>query len=466
LLIHTTRIALRDSIRHLKNLPELAKQFEENHAVQSQLAEIALGIGSADAAAYLLDFEERHRSDGTRGEQALEHVARHLDEAMLPRLFQLAGSYQSEQLGRQLSILRALNRSLRSRGIRMPESIVTWADHLAKEFLASDDANRVRRGIEFAQELTLISTAQQLATLAGDDSPHRSLRTQAADALVTVDPPLAVTIIAKLLADPKSDATIKRQAAEALGRLNSAESRGILLDLLRVAPEPLALTIGRSLSSSREGASSLLGSIEKGLASAQLLRDTVIEQRVLAARILDVQQRVAALLDGLPPGDERINQLIASRKTGFQKAKPDSVKGAALFKKHCAACHQIGGTGNKVGPELDGIGLRGRDRLLEDLLDPNRNVDANFRASIIVLESGRVFNGLVLREEGQTLVAVDDKGKPQRIPLNEIEERKQMKLSPMPANVSELLKEDEFYDLLGFLLAQQRKVAPKRPKDR
>ena len=63
--------------------------------------------------------------------------------------------------------------------------------------------------------------------------------------------------------------------------------------------------------------------------------------------------------------------------------------------------------------------------------------------------------GRVLREEGQVLIVADYEGKEQRIALSDIEDRQQTKRSSMPTNVDELVKEDEFYDLIGFLLAQR-----------
>ena len=58
----------------------------------------------------------------------------------------------------------------------------------------------------------------------------------------------------------------------------------------------------------------------------------------------------------------------------------------------------------QIGPQLDGIGIRGLDRLLEDTLDPNRNVDQAFRATTLVLKNGQILSGLVLREEGAIVV--------------------------------------------------------------
>src|SRR5205085_1121100 len=130
---------------------------------------------------------------------------------------------------------------------------------------------------------------------------------------------------------------------------------------------------------------------------------------------------------------------------GFAAARADAQVGIKVFEKHCAACHQIAGKGAKVGPQLDGIGIRGLDRLLEDLIDPNRNVDQAFRATTLVLRSGQIISGLVLREEGEVVVLADAQGKEVRYTKSMIEERTVSQLSPMPANLMDQIPEADFY---------------------
>jgi putative heme-binding domain-containing protein len=89
---------------------------------------------------------------------------------------------------------------------------------------------------------------------------------------------------------------------------------------------------------------------------------------------------------------------------------------------------------------------------MEDILDPNRNVDQAFRASLIKTTSGQVVSGLVLREEGAVLVVQEAADKETRVALKDIEARVLSQLSPMPANVTEPLTEPDFYDLLFYLL--------------
>ena len=112
-----------------------------------------------------------------------------------------------------------------------------------------------------------------------------------------------------------------------------------------------------------------------------------------------------------------------------------------------------------IGPQLDGIGNRGVDRLLEDTLDPNRNVDVAFRTTTLRLTDGRVLSGLVRREEGQQFVLADAQGKEFTIMKSDIDEQQKTPLSLMPANVGEIVPADEFADLVAYLLTQ-RAAAP------
>ena len=128
------------------------------------------------------------------------------------------------------------------------------------------------------------------------------------------------------------------------------------------------------------------------------------------------------LTKGLPTADEKMTTLMTQRRIGFGKAKPDAKLGAAVFKTNCANCHQLGGEGAKVGPQLDGVGVRGLDRLLEDILDPSRNVDQAMRTTILNLKDGKSASGLLLREEGELFVLADNQGKEMRVPKADVED--------------------------------------------
>jgi len=187
------------------------------------------------------------------------------------------------------------------------------------------------------------------------------------------------------------------------------------------------------------------------------LQPPAINARLQTLKLPNWKEQVAELTAGLPTDAEARDKLIAERKLAIEKNMTSAVRGSELVTKHCANCHQIAGKGQVIGPQLDGIGLRGRDRILEDVLDPNRNVDVAFRTTTLQLADGRVVTGLVRREEGALLVLADPQGKEFTVPKADIEERKQTQLSLMPANVGETITPADFADLAVYLLEQKTK---------
>lgn len=165
-----------------------------------------------------------------------------------------------------------------------------------------------------------------------------------------------------------------------------------------------------------------------------------------------MKARIEGLTTGLPDESAAIEALIVSRRESWQQQSGDAAAGAELFKKHCSICHQVAGQGKKVGPNLDGIGNRGLDRVLEDVLAPNRNVDINFRTSTIVTTEGLAINGLARDLEGDRVSIFDSQGRESILTRDDIDERVTSSMSPMPANVSEILNEQEFRNLLAWLL--------------
>jgi putative heme-binding domain-containing protein len=202
--------------------------------------------------------------------------------------------------------------------------------------------------------------------------------------------------------------------------------------------------------------------IAEGKASALLLQDQRISERLATLGTVKDRQRVAKLTKSLPPVAVKSAQLIRQRLAGFAKAKVSLERGHDIFKKNCAACHKLRDVGVMMGPQLDGIGVRGAERLLEDLLDPNRNVDAAFRMVLITTVNGKVITGLKRRQEGVELVLADSEGKEFRVRASDIEEQRPSTLSLMPANLVEMLPEKDLYDLLSLLLNQRPKT-PETP---
>ena len=144
-----------------------------------------------------------------------------------------------------------------------------------------------------------------------------------------------------------------------------------------MTPHRVQLKIAQALAGSPSGAESLLELVERGEAPPRLLAEPSIKDKLLAAKPANGVERFNKLTAKLSPPNEEIQKLIDQRRAAYSPAKADAVKGLRVFTQTCSVCHQIDGHGNVVGL-LHGIGNRGLERLIEDVLDPNRNVDLFF----------------------------------------------------------------------------------------
>jgi putative heme-binding domain-containing protein len=241
-----------------------------------------------------------------------------------------------------------------------------------------------------------------------------------------------------------------------LGQTGTDAAREALVAVLTTAPARVQGAIAGTLAGNKDGAAALLAAVAGGKASARLLQDRAVETRLRETRIDGIEQRLAELTQNLEPADQAMQERIDRQLARLADGRTGGVEaGAAVFRKHCAACHQVGGEGARIGPQLDGVGVRGPERLLEDVLDPNRNVDQAFRTVTLALESGQVVSGLPLREEGEVEVLADGRGQEQRVAKAEVEERTASGLSLMPANLAEQVPDEELTELIRFLLSRR-----------
>ena len=284
------------------------------------------------------------------------------------------------------------------------------------------DAVGVGLGIEAARDFQFAELITALKEVAGREDLPEARRAEALPAIAAVDPAKALVLLRELLVDSQAALGLRESAAITLANLERPEAQATVLAALPTATERLQSTIAAALARRREGAEALLNAIEAGKGSARLLQERRVVIGLENAEIPHLSERIAGLLKGLPPADQKLSEMMGERRTAFLRGSADSARGARVFEKNCGNCHQLEGKGGRVGPQLDGIGSRGLERLLEDVLDPNRNVDQSFRVTNLALQSGQVVSGLLLREEGEVLIIADSQGKEVRVPKASVED--------------------------------------------
>ncbi len=239
-------------------------------------------------------------------------------------------------------------------------------------------------------------------------------------------------------------------AVEAVLTIDPERGSEATLKALALAPATGQTELAKALSASALGSVKLLDAIEAGRAPLDLLRDSLIRQR-----IGEKNPRVIALMGQLPDLSDQTLRLIEERRAAFDEAERSFDRGQVAFRNYCSVCHRIDGEGGAIGPNLDGVNVRGVDRLLEDILDPSRNVDPAFTVTTIRAVGGGTISGMGARVEGSEIVLTDTTGKLQRVAEADVLEQVHSRLSLMPAVLGAQIPPNEFYDLLEFLLVER-----------
>ncbi|QDU95320.1 DUF7133 domain-containing protein [Lignipirellula cremea] len=459
-LVHTVRIALRHHLRDARFVKALPGVRYAGESLQ-KLQQMAAVSESAPALGWLAATPADQLSPGVL-QSAAPWIARLGDDDQLRRWITVCQEKFAGKTLPQANLIASMAAGLEQRGLQ-PEASVplkAWCEQLSVPLLAeiqagSYDAKQGPAALALVGRFGASELAPKLGMLAGDAKQTGELRVAAAQALIALDArPEGLAALQSLLADATAGLDIRRTAAQALGAVDAEAARSMLVDAAPHSAAPLQREIALALCQTRAGAEQLLGAIALGKASARLLQDQTVGERFAGQATAEMKTQAAMLTRDLPSVESRLAELITERAAAFADQPVSVERGEQAFKKHCGACHRFGPTGPAIGPQLDGAGKRGVARLLEDVLDPNRNVDAAFRTVNVLTSDGKVISGLKQREEGEVLVLADQRGQEIRIPRDDIDQIRNSPLSLMPANMAEALPEKDLYDLLSYLLSK------------
>jgi putative membrane-bound dehydrogenase-like protein len=312
--------------------------------------------------------------------------------------------------------------------------------------------------------------------------------------------------VARVLLDPKSPAPVRRQALrtlrpthpqltlDLLRQLCADSDNGVRLEAIRTLrdspyverqAELFALANGGQFSE-QERAEAVMGLAPTDAAAQDKLIDLAVEapqvvahealrslrghalSEVQAARLKSAEgnrdphwkELADRLLQTAAPAPLEATKLYAwlDRLEG----PADAQVGERVFFHPrgvgCFRCHEVSGRGGITGPDLSTIGTTAnRERIVESILQPSREVAPHFVAQTIVTADGRTVTALLISQEVDgTLVYVDSSGNELRLKAQEITDRVQSGKSIMPDNLSAQLTTQEFRDLIAFLRQQKQ----------
>jgi len=173
-----------------------------------------------------------------------------------------------------------------------------------------------------------------------------------------------------------------------------------------------------------------------------------------------------------PNGDaERAYQVVVVHDTGqggnrtsiteamIRLEEADLERGRELYfgKAACFTCHRLEGQGQAVGPDLSDIGVREDARyIVASILEPSAVIIEGYHQESVRTTDGEQYFGMVRGETGQKLTLFTLSGRQEvDIPKDQIESRKKLTQSGMPASYPLMLSPQEVADLAAYLRQQE-----------
>jgi putative heme-binding domain-containing protein len=116
-------------------------------------------------------------------------------------------------------------------------------------------------------------------------------------------------------------------------------------------------------------------------------------------------------------------------------------------------CHKAGSEGFQVGPDLVTVKNRGRDALLTAILDPNREVAAQYIGYTVNKRDGSTLEGLMTDDSANGFNLTVMGGASIPLKRSEIKGTASSGKSLMPEGLEKGLSADDVADLLEFIEA-------------
>jgi putative heme-binding domain-containing protein len=127
--------------------------------------------------------------------------------------------------------------------------------------------------------------------------------------------------------------------------------------------------------------------------------------------------------------------------------------GQIIYQERCASCHRLGREGYALGPDLASAKTAGKEKLLVNILDPNREVAPNYLAYLVETRDGESLVGLIINETATTLTVRQAFGKESALLRSNLQRLESQKLSLMPEGLEVGLSPQGLADLLEFVVA-------------
>jgi putative membrane-bound dehydrogenase-like protein len=360
--------------------------------------------------------------------EAAAAVAASKDDQQLSACFQLIAPKQAETVGPgDLAMLAGFAQGIADRGYSLKALLADPPEGLKPHIPAVN---------------LLLAAARTLAAREDAALEHRLV---AVDVLGTIDAASGPALLA--LIGPEQAQPLQSAAAAALADTDAETAEKMFARWNELTIATRRALVAAALRSPKSTAA-LVTAIEGEQVLPREL-DPAVRDALLAVRDPALEPRIKQLLESQAAGRNRDE--VVARFTAALEKTGDRAHGAALFEKHCLVCHTVQTRGNRVGPDLSGVGARPKETILVDVFDPSRQVTPEFVAYTLLTREGQVMSGVLVSETPTSITLRRAEGAQDFVRRDQIEELRSTGKSLMPEGLEENLSEADVADLLAFL---------------
>jgi putative membrane-bound dehydrogenase-like protein len=197
-----------------------------------------------------------------------------------------------------------------------------------------------------------------------------------------------------------------------------------------------------------EGRREILAAVQGGA-----IRPEEIPRAAVAGLQRDAHKEVAqdaARLFAVTPESTR-ESVIAEFRNALS-LQGTATRGQKSFQERCASCHRAGSEGFALGPDFVTIRNTGKEKLLVNILDPNREVAPQYIAYSIETKAGDTLVGIIAHETATGFTVRQAFGREDRIVRAQVQRMDSQKQSLMPEGLEAGLTPQDMADLLEFIM--------------
>jgi putative heme-binding domain-containing protein len=238
-------------------------------------------------------------------------------------------------------------------------------------------------------------------------------------------------------------------AMQAIGQFRDLTAAEAIIDAWNGLTPQLRSAATEVLFARRERLPVLLAAVDEGLILPSQLDPARIEF-LLSHADQSIRDEASRLLDG--EALARREEVVTAYRDSLEMPG-DTDRGRSVFRKECSKCHRLESVGYDLGLPLKAIKDRGKEGILLNVLDPNRNINPQYVNYVVVTDDGRSVTGMITAETANSITLRRAEGESDVVLRANIDELVDTGISIMPEGLEKQLTKQNMADLLDYLMS-------------